>query len=450
MSIKPRHVFLGAAVFFFSCQKEISPPPETTEIPELTAASKARVDVLRDVSTILEKVYTDPLALYEVNAAILSEYYADETVLLRDLLYPESSPVYQSPAFLARKPRIGAFRAAFTTTFRSGNYPALEKALGKAASQFKDNGLTAPSPVVPDTAMEIFSNSTGAAIYFPYSENFAGTFTPTWFDMINDPQWGPLATIVTADREADTGPGKEAFRLYTNGIGEIRYRNVTVSDNYAEAKMTHIVGIGAEPNMPQQPPPPVPPPGVNRVFVGETRLKFKQWDSFISLSGNGGGSEIRICRVSGYLQPVNGQVTSFQDVIDIKFKRKDIRKEKWKRIYGVWDDDWVVGDTEQVFAVYEEDNGATITFSGSLNTTLKLDSLINVSGTIGFSVTRPSKDAIIRQLKISRNAYFIGAYQDQGHGFSSDKTFLLPPAIHGWPIYDGGANFSWTWPYNVY
>jgi hypothetical protein len=78
---------------------------------------KARIDVLRDVSSILESVYQDPVALYEVNAAILSEYYADEQVLLRDLLYPESSQLYNSSSFLSRKPRIGAFRQAFIETF---------------------------------------------------------------------------------------------------------------------------------------------------------------------------------------------------------------------------------------------------------------------------------------------------------------------------------------------
>jgi hypothetical protein len=410
------------------------------------------VDVLRDVSTILEKVYTDPLALYEVNAAILSEYYADETVLLRDLLYPESSPVYQSPAFLARKPRIGAFRAAFTTTFRSGNYPALEKALGKAASQFKDNGLTAPSPVVPDTAMEIFSNSTGAAIYFPYSENFAGTFTPTWFDNINHPDWGPLATIVTADREANSGPGREAFRVFLSVGSEIRYRNVTVNDNYAEVKMTHIVGIGAEPNMPQQPPPPVPPPGVNRVFIGELKCN-NNYDKLISSNGRGGGNDVVIMRISGYLQPVNSQVTNYAgDLIRMRFKRRDPGKKVYRRSFQVWDTDWIEGNQEQVFVVYEDDENITKTVTGSLTTRLNAGSLGYVSGTTGYSVTIPNADVIMRQMKISRNAYFATAWFDQGWGFRPDLTFIPPPAIHGWAIYEGGTagDISWTWPYKIY
>jgi len=76
------------------------------------------------------------------------------------------------------------------------------------------------------------------------------------------------------------------------------------------------------------------------------------------------------------------------------------------------------------------------------------------TGTIGFSITKQAKDDIIRQLKISRNAYFRGSCLDQGFGFSGDFSFLPPPPTHGWPNYDAipeaGASVGWTWPYNAF
>ena len=108
---------------------------------------------------------------------------------------------------------------------------------------------------------------------------------------------------------------------------------------------------------------------------------------------------------------------------------------------SLWDADWASTNTEQIFAIYEEDNKNTVTFNGSLGTTVTIPSTpttpgITASGTVGFSVTRQSQDDIIRQLKISRNAYFRGSFLDQGFGFSGDFSFLPPPPTHGWPHYD--------------
>lgn len=202
------------------------------------------------------------------------------------------------------------------------------------------------------------------------------------------------------------------------------------------------------------PPPPPPPPGVSRVYIGEGLCKH-QYDRLISFSGNGGGSEIKYCHLTGYLQPVNGQVTTFQDIVSVNFSRGDIHNKRWLRTYSVWDDDWNSNDLEQVLCIYEEDNTNTRTFNASLKTTL--DSIgIPVQGSIGYSITIQSQDDIIRELKISRNSYFAGAFQDQGQGFSSDATFLPLPFTHGWPAYDvhyqykTGADVGWTWPYNTF
>lgn len=112
---------------------------------------------------------------------------------------------------------------------------------------------------------------------------------------------------------------------------------------------------------------------------------------------------------------INRHITSFQDTKEYNFTRKAIREKRVVRYFGIWDDDWTPDNLQQVFAIYEEDNTHTITFTSSLSTIL--DSILRVTGSLGYSITRQSQDAIIRQLKISRNSYFQGAFQDQGWGF---------------------------------
>jgi hypothetical protein len=410
---------------------------------------------LKDVSSILLEVYKDPIALYEVNAAIYSEFYEDETVLLKDLLYPEWSRLYQTEKFKARKPRTGAFRSKFIDQFNKADYPHLRTALGKSVNQFELNGLSSPSPNIPDTAMEIFTNSAGVNIYFPYSENFGSNFTPAWFDNINHPEWGPLATIVTADRNANTGPGQQPFRVFTNGYGEIRYRTVSVSDDYAAIKMTHIIGIGAEPASIQQPPLPASPPGINRVYIGEVKCNYHH-DNLINMSGQNkhGGNDVQIMRISGYLQNVNSQVTSWSgEIIPLRFKRKDVRDRRYKRLFTTWDEDWRSDNFEQVLVIYEDDDNITKTVTETLTSTLTLSPILTATATITTNVTIPNADVIMRQMKISRNGYFSTAWFDQGWGYRPDLTFIPPPAIHGWAIYDGansGTLVSWTWPYKVF
>ena len=439
-------------IFFYACKKENSeiPPPEV-----LTTAQAKRVNVLKDVSTILLEVYKDPVALFEVNAAIYSEYYADETVLLKDLLYPEASKIYTSEKFKSIKAPKGVFRARFVEEFNKGTFPYLKEALGNASRDFSMIGLSAPGPALPDTAMEIFSNSSGVSIYFPYSENWGSYFTPTWFDNVNTDPFGVLATIVTADRDADSGPGQSARKTYVNNEPTIRYVAVTVDDVYADKFMTHIVNIGAELNLPQQPPPPAPSPGVNRVYIGEMRCNYYH-DKLISMSGQnkGGGNDVQVMRISGYLQPINMQVTNYSgDIIPIKFKRRDVKKGIFRRTFSVWDADWISTNLEQVFVVYEDDDNITKTVTGGVTTTLTASPGNSIVATTNYSVTIPNADVIMRQLKISRNGYFTTAWSDQGWGYRPDKTFLQQSDPHGWGLYEGsptGNLISWTWPYQVF
>lgn len=417
---------------------------------------------IQEIASILKKIYGKAWVVYEVNAAIKTGYYEDETVLLRDLLTPNRSPLYKTQKFLSLKAQPGAFKNAFAEQLQKGNYPNLIRLIGQPPSAL--SRTTDEWPVV-DTAYEIWTDQYGYNIYFPYSEDYplVAPFDPN-INTVN----GQLVTIVGADREADSGPG---YAPYFEADPNVRaqldcqedgicYLPVTVNDNYADGDYgnhpTHIVGVGIDQRISNPPPPPPPSPGVSRIYIGEGVCK-EQYDRLISFTGNGGGSEIKYCHLTGYLQPVNGHVTTFQDIVSADFTRKNIRKKKWLRLFVVWDDDWVQNDLEQVLGIYEEDNTNTKTFNGSLGTTVTVTPgppASTITGTIGYTVSVVSQDDIIRELKISRNSYFAGAFQDQAWGFSSDATFLPLPFTHGWPYYDtnggGGANVGWTWPYNTY
>ena len=90
-------VLILFALSVVSCQKkfEMNTPskPEEVRFPQ-TAKEEHTVSILKEVGKILQEIYKSPKPYFEVNAAIYSEYYEDERVLLKDLLFPEINPLY--------------------------------------------------------------------------------------------------------------------------------------------------------------------------------------------------------------------------------------------------------------------------------------------------------------------------------------------------------------------
>lgn len=214
---------------------------------------------------------------------------------------------------------------------------------------------------------------------------------------------------------------------------------VTVNDDYAFGSPTHIVGLRAEPARTGQ----TTGTEINKVFLGWIRCT-KQYDRLVSLTGNGGGSEIKVVRADGYLKlSENQQVTSPEGVISIgsegSIKRRDIRKGNWVRVYAIWDWNWEADNKEQVLGIFEEDTQGEKKIEGSLTTKLtKPDNTTTEIKPIGYSITVKTQDEIIRNWNISREAFFRDGKNDQQHGF-----------YDGWPIYDGGSPVSFTLPFEV-
>ena len=409
------------------------------------------VSNLEKITLILEDLYKEKKNLKLVNAAIYAKAYTDESVLLKDLINPMHSILPGNKKFveLCSKWNVSLqdFSEAFWKAARVKNDPNLLTFLADVQTIHVPVHNLNNSPFGTDNQTHNERSSTEVSIYFPYSAEFDIS--------ASGDSYGPVASLVAASAEADEALG---FQPYYSGGALVDYRPVVVNDDYVFSHPTHIVGInGIEPYETQDaalnPPTVTTPPNVNRVYVGDAICRT-QYDRLISFTGNGGGSEIAYCRVSGYLKLVGHQITEFEDKTSVKFERGTIRKKRWLRVYAVWDADWVVDNKEQVFAIYEDDNNSEITFTGSLSTTVKVAAGTTIDGSIDYQIKRSSQDEIIKQLKISRVSYFAGALRNQGWGFGNDKSFLPASATHGWPYYDavpeGGANVGWSWPYDGY
>lgn len=433
-------VFLLLTSAIYSCKKHLTDKPMPA--PPVPAKEAWLAKRIRDIAEVLEQVYQNDTAYREVNAAIFSGYYADERVLLADLLFPESSPLYLTEKF-RRFGINGVFKRMFWSVLSHGAHPELQAALVAAQPQGRHPKT---SVIADDMRLEaepgLLNGTSAVAIYFPYSGNFVRTGELRDVARIASP------TIVGAAGETDFGGGHEPYTC-PGGSAAGCYRQVTVNDEYAESRPTHIIETGARPVVSEQSTP--PQVGVTRVYLGWARLT-RQMDALISLTGNGGGSEIKVGRIDGYLKKEGEQVTSFSgDLFTLDYTRKEIRNREWKRVYTIWDPNWTAETTEQVYAVYEDDTKGTRTLSGSLSASVNLPgkpSVGKASGELSYKVEVSTQDEIITQRKLDRDSFLKYGRADQGWKFIADPTDFLPGA-QDWPIWDGGTIWQYSMPWKA-
>ncbi len=184
---------------------------------------------------------------------------------------------------------------------------------------------------------------------------------------------------------------------------------------------------------------------IKRVHIGEMKVK-KQYDAFIGLH-NSGASEMRVIRVDGYLQTLNnGDIVDAGDNIENltskSYKRRWIRKKKWKGWYTFWDSNWESDNKEQQFVIYEEDNNVTQSLSLTISTVFTVGGLpITASG--DYTTTIPTEDDLIRTWRMDGETFFRTNTSDQGCGFRNY------PIYEGkdFPIYDCGTDVEYTLPH---
>ena len=415
-----------ALLAFAACKKELR---KTNSIVYQSRQSQVAA-VTKEVAEVLQQVYTNRQAYIEVNAAIFRGHYYDERILLKDLL----------------KKDTGSFRRKFCEIVEKGNYPVLTSELS-GVLKLKRGTAISNNLTLDDSVPSVFSSVNPIAIYFPYSENFA--YASAYDTVIPESKLTTIAlpTIAFTDREDDNVPGKRPS-FCTTSPDKICYTDVLVNDKYADLFPTHIVTFGAV--VRTDTPTVLKTELVTRAYHGASRLT-RQMDKLVSFTGNGGGSEIKVCRVNGFLKMADEQITNFAgDVITLHYTRGDIRKKRWKRIFGVWDPNWNYQDIEQVYAVYEDDNMGSKTLTGSLKTTVNLPGKLGkAEGELGFKIGLMSQDEILTQRKMDRRSFLRDGMNDQGHGFVADLNDFLP-AGKDWPVIDGGAVWSYTFPYRIY
>ena len=387
--------------------------------------------VTKEVAEILQEVYADQSAYMEVNAAIYRGHYFDDRILLKDLL----------------KKDTGRFRQKFCEIVEKGNYPIVSSELA-AILKTKRSGSVATNVILAnDSTPSILSDVNPVAIYFPYSENFISGFTGDTVLPESMLASLPKPTLVYTDREDDAAPGKRPV-FCTTSPSKLCYVDVLVNDKYADLFPTHIVTVGAAART--DVPAVLKSELVTRAYHGYSRLT-QQMDKLISFTGNRGGSEIKVSRINGFLKMSDEQITNFAgDVTTLQYTRADIRKKRWKRVYSVWDPNWNYQDIEQIYAVYEDDNTGSRTITGSLKTTVNLPGKVGkAEGELGFNINLISQDEVITQRKFDRKSFLRDGLNDQGYGFISDLNDFLP-AGKDWPVIDGGAIWSYTFPYRIY
>jgi hypothetical protein len=438
-------VILGVIILLSACRKDVQVAVSDVDEnpPEVAAASVQAI--MKEIAEVLEKVYENDTALMEVNAAILSGYYHDERILIKDLLVPQTSDLYRWEQFL-KLADTGAFSKIFRDVLSKGNYPVLRSELiDFLRSEKYERGKRVGNSSRVAEYVGVLSEINPIAIYFPYSENFLSINAPESdrrFSLTRKP------TLVPSTHEGQSATGRSPFSC-TSSPTMTCYRDVVVNDDYAYASPTHIITVGA--SRKTEAPLLVPPSEqTHRLYHGASRLTA-QMDNLISFTGNGGGSEVKVCRVNGYLRRQDEQIDDFAgDVVTLHYTRGEIRKKQWKRAYTVWDPNWNYQDVEQIYAVYEEDTKGTRTIDGTLRTTLSIPGKAGkLEGDIGFKIQMSTQDEVITQRKIDRKSYFRDGLNSQGWGFLFDLYDFLPPA-RDWPIYDGGSIWQYTFPYRIY
>ncbi len=413
-------------------------PYEISGVLENSSRERMRNAIL-ELSTMKE-LFTDKKVVSEIYYLSSNKVYKDYYVSLKDLLEPENSKVYSKSKLPVQ------YKGAFKNKFKSilsnksqNKYPNLNYLINNLNNNTKQNE-------------EDWFETAEIVFYIPYFKD-----EDTKSLEIDADEY----TIVPAVMEADEAIGYK----YTTGNDNVE--TVMTNDDYAQDNLTIIVQPENTQSIIMPPEDGGGPIGnnsgnlynglcsdlvgpnqkyVRQVFVGHGKL-IKQYDKWVSLTGNGGGSEIIIARVGSreYLEYRNDGkdviINNFSDQVQIDFSRKDIRNKKKKWLSVLWDANWECSDPihEQLFVVYEEDKTDPINFEFS---GIKWGD--KTYGAVNLKTTVRTKDEIIRILKRDSDEFFASNLLDNGCGtWRGENSF----SDKLWPIYDCGANFSYTMPH---
>lgn len=335
----------------FSGEETIKKTPDFIDpAVVITDDDKLKAERIHTVTKVLREIYRNRSVVEEVNAAVATGYYVDETIMLKDLLNPETSPVYQMESFKERARARGVQAGLFKQYF--------EEALGNQnARQMND---------------DYFYNG-DIYIYFPYHEQTSG--------------YNQIPVVVPATVEADEAWAYQPYGPEPDIINPPGHMTL-VNDNYAELYQTHVVGDGGVEIYPQANQQNCQGNSL-KVSAGYVKIYYHQYDPFVSFN-DGGGAEIRIGLARG---SQNGStVTSFEKQIQVYVRRRNARNAIWTEAWEDLETSWSTAYPRLLFAVYEKDPTHDIkTFTGTLE-------WINLAGqtiTSNYSINVRTRNTLI-------------------------------------------------------
>ena len=327
--------------------------------------------------------------------SVKSGYYSDESILLKDLFYPEKSVVFNNP----KKKYAGKhlFAKKFAEVFASGDYPHAE--------EFKELKLPAARTAVamPPTDYLVQNN---VQIYFPYSEEF-GTTYPNYTQPANQ-----ITTTYDPLNDADGNWGEKPVR---NPVRDIRgpwiYESVWVDDDYAFANRTYILNVspdpaparinGCAPNC----------PSATIVKVGWLRSENMFGGIFK------GGPKLRFVRAEGFVDPNATAAQARFSETGFDLTRRDVRRMTWNQVDLLWDLDWNETEAEQAITVYEWDRKGSQKWTGSVKAKVGAVEL-----SVGFERNFQSENTSIYVQQLPRTSFFAANVVDIGHGLRDGFT----------------------------
>lgn len=414
-----------------------------------------------ELMELSKKAFLDPDIAKEVGLIVKSNFYQDNVISIYDLLNPESSLAYKYGKLPSSI--VGDFRNFyFKETKENGNiYPNL--------IYVAQQGVNLKSSKSTNNTNGDFYNQAQLMYYLPYDSNdndvmFDTTGIPTLVPGVIDADGGLGVAYDGEDWEDVFSNDDTASNNYTliinasfdncSGLGFAPVPSLAIEENLPTECDNIAPMYGGAPSSGNPTTPAniytgncndLKPGGsfIRQVFVGKAKLK-KQYDHYISFTGNGGGSEIRYCRADSQ-QAIDidslGNYTSTQ--WDTRFSqywsRKQIRKENVRVVSSLWDENWeCFGTHEQLFVIYEEDDEGDLIIDQDLSFELADDTY---AADIDVTIQNRSKDEALIIRKRERVEFFATNLLDQGGGcFDGSASF----ADRCWAIYDGGADISYT------
>lgn len=186
---------------------------------------------------------------------------------------------------------------------------------------------------------------------------------------------------------------------------------------------------------------------IRQVWIGHITV-FKQYDNWISFTGNGGGSELQFTRtdsrehVEDLPNDSNVDVFEFDERVEVYVTRYAINKkrERWYSIF--WDFNWECATPthEQLLLIYEKDNTSPIDFDFS-----GIEWQGETYGSVSLEAEVRTKNEIIRTWNRDGAEFFAtNMLNDNGCSCVNGKNSFSDRC---WPRYDCGANVRYTMPH---